>query len=314
MFAGYNQYLHLEAMIHSLDPSSIFVIADINSAQHIPKIILDQTGIRWTQHIIPSGETSKSIAQAAECWEWLINFGADRKSLLIGVGGGVVTDLTGYVAANYMRGINYINCPTTLLGMVDAAIGGKTGINLPQGKNLIGSFHFPKGVISSLETLETLPQREFNAGMAEVIKTAYVADLGLFSAIELETISLEQIILRCQKIKMDIVEKDPYDQLSIRKALNFGHTIGHAIESASNYRYLHGEAVAIGMVMELELEAELGFTYATIGREPEESDHKRITSLLQKYNLPTDAPEFTLTELLPYIKRDKKSMYAINRP
>jgi 3-dehydroquinate synthase len=201
---------------------------------------------------VPRGETSKTIEQAALLLSWLAEQKIPRAGTIIALGGGVVGDVAGFVAATYLRGIDFVQMPTTLLAMVDSSVGGKTGVNLPEGKNLAGAFHQPRLVVADLDTLGTLPANEFAAGMAEVIKYGAIRDRALFERVANGVTSqdddLAEIVEKCVAIKARIVENDEFETKGERALLNFGHTIGHAIEKATGYtRYLHGEAVALGM-------------------------------------------------------------------
>jgi 3-dehydroquinate synthase len=206
----------------------------------------------FQKFLIPSGESSKSIQQVAHLHSELAQRKFSRSSVIIALGGGVIGDLSGFVAATYLRGINFVQVPTTLLAMVDSSVGGKTGVNLPEGKNLVGAFHQPKLVIADLDTLATLPPREFAAGMAEVIKYGAIRDAALFArvlkGVKPDDADLDEIVERCVAIKARIVENDEFETKGERALLNFGHTIGHAIEKATGYTtYLHGEAISLGM-------------------------------------------------------------------
>ncbi len=201
---------------------------------------------------VPPGESSKSLDVMAHLLSRLAKKKVPRAGTIIALGGGVIGDLAGFAAASYLRGVNFIQVPTTLLAMVDSSVGGKTGVNLPEGKNLVGAFHQPKLVVADLDTLTTLPPREFAAGMAEVIKYGAIADRALFDrvakGVKPEDADLADIIEKCVAIKARIVEQDEFEEKGLRALLNFGHTIGHAIEKATKYEtYLHGEAIAIGM-------------------------------------------------------------------
>jgi 3-dehydroquinate synthase len=201
---------------------------------------------------VPSGESSKTIDQAAILLSKLAEKKLPRSGTVIGFGGGVVGDLAGFVAATYLRGINFVQVPTTLLAMVDSSVGGKTGVNLPEGKNLVGAFHQPKLVVADLDTLATLPAREFSAGMAEVIKYGAIRDKALFDrvikGVKPGDADLDVIVETCIAIKARVVERDEFETKGERALLNFGHTIGHAIEKATGYKkYLHGEAISLGM-------------------------------------------------------------------
>jgi 3-dehydroquinate synthase len=201
---------------------------------------------------VQSGETEKSLERYGSLLRRLSEQKIPRSGTIIGVGGGVIGDLAGFVAATYLRGIAFVHVPTTLLAMVDSSVGGKTGVNLPEGKNLVGAFHQPKLVVADLDTLATLPAREFAAGMAEVIKYGEIRDAGLFKrvvgGVKPTDADLDAIVETCVAIKARIVERDEFETKGERALLNFGHTIGHAIEKATHYtKYLHGEAIALGM-------------------------------------------------------------------
>jgi 3-dehydroquinate synthase len=201
---------------------------------------------------VQSGETEKTLERYGSLSKRLSEQKIPRSGTIIGVGGGVIGDLAGFVAATYLRGIAFVQVPTTLLAMVDSSVGGKTGVNLPEGKNLVGAFHQPKLVVADLDTLETLPPREFAAGMAEVIKYGAIRDAALFErvarGVSPKDADLDEIVEKCVAIKARIVENDEFETKGERALLNFGHTIGHAIEKATNYTtYLHGEAISLGM-------------------------------------------------------------------
>jgi len=198
------------------------------------------------------GESSKSIENYERALSYFAQHRVPRSAILFSIGGGVIGDLAGFVAATYLRGINFVQVPTTLLAMVDSSVGGKTGVNLPEGKNLVGAFHQPKLVVADLDTLQTLPAREFAAGMAEVIKYGAIRDAALFErvakGVKPADADLDEIVEKCVAIKARIVESDEFETKGERALLNFGHTIGHAIEKATGYTtYLHGEAISLGM-------------------------------------------------------------------
>lgn len=258
--------------------------------------------------VLPSGETTKSIAFFEQCHHFLANLKLDRKSTLIALGGGVIGDLTGFVAATYLRGIQYYNIPTTLLAMVDSSIGGKTGLNLPQGKNLIGLFYQPKGVFIDTHFLKTLPQREFNSAMAEVIKYGLLAEESLLARLEKPLLTphsnhLESIIEHCCRIKASIVCQDEFESNTQNKRalLNLGHTFGHAIEATAGYgNYLHGEAIAVGLHLAGRLSESLG----TLSSQ----DVIRIDTLLKHYDLPIKLhTPLDINQLMQAMQYDKKS-------
>ena len=235
------------------------VVTDENVAQfHAAKLMtsLRSAGFKPAPIIIPAGEVHKNLETIQELWNGFLEHGLDRKSTVIALGGGVLGDLAGFAASTYMRGIPWVAVPTTLLAMVDASLGGKTGFDHPQGKNLIGSFYPPKLVLADPDLLRTLPEVEFISGMAEVVKHGIIADLELFDlcgrGLECVKDELEPMVKRAMAVKIKIIEDDPYEK-GFRAALNLGHTIGHAVELVSKFQLRHGEAIAIGMVAEARL-------------------------------------------------------------
>jgi 3-dehydroquinate synthase len=258
---------------------------------------------------IPDGEEFKDLLWVQHIYDELLGHRLDRSSALIALGGGVIGDITGFAASTYMRGIPYIQIPTTLLAQVDSSVGGKTGVNHRLGKNMIGTFWQPSLVWIDPDTLKTLPQRELLAGLAEVIKYGIISDEELFIFLEnnrekilnLDTDALTHIIIRSCEIKADVVSKDERES-GLRAILNYGHTIGHAIETATGYtRFLHGEAVAIGMHLEAKLSHILGIA--------DSRDIRKIKVLLDAYGLPAEIPSDILTEdLISSMKLDKKAV------
>jgi 3-dehydroquinate synthase len=235
---------------------------------------------------IPAGEESKSVAYVEKCYDLLAGHRLERASFLIALGGGVVGDLAGYVAATYLRGIPFVQVPTTLLAQVDSSVGGKTGVNLRAGKNLVGAFYQPRLVLCDLDTLNTLPMREYISGLAEVIKYGIIFDAALFAELEKylakllkrDPATLSRIVARCCEIKADVVGQDE-NEGGVRAILNFGHTIGHGIENSSGYgRYLHGEAISLGQVAAAKL------SHAILDLPVKDVD--RIESLLIAAGLP----------------------------
>ena len=253
---------------------------------------------------VPSGESSKSMDQVSSLLRRLSEMKIPRSGTVIALGGGVIGDLAGFVAATYLRGINFVQVPTTLLAMVDSSVGGKTGVNLPEGKNLVGAFHQPKLVVADLDTLSTLPPREFSAGMAEVIKYGAIRDKKLFnrvtSTVKPEDTDLDSIVETCVAIKARIVENDEFETKGERALLNFGHTIGHAIEKATGYNtYLHGEAISLGM----RAAAWLSVWQAGL---PEAEAH-RIEVALTANGLPLNLkPDIDRADILGALGNDKK--------
>lgn len=270
---------------------------------------LKEARIQVEPIILPSGETSKRLSSAELCWERMHAFGLERTSFVLGLGGGVITDLSGFVASCYMRGIDSLLVPTTLMGMVDAAIGGKTAVNLPSGKNLVGTFYQPKMILIAPHLLNSLPKRELYSGLAEVIKSAVIWDEDFFKYLEthLETIlnegpkKMRPLIERTVMIKAEIVAKDEKEK-GIRAILNWGHTVAHALETITRYeKYLHGEAVAIGISAEAYISRELGLV--------DDSFINRQESLCLAANLPTRLPkEIDIDKLIDLMAGDKKAV------
>ncbi len=270
---------------------------------------------RSTQHgtkllTIPAGERHKTRATWADLTDRLLDMGFGRDSAIVALGGGVVGDIAGFVAATFMRGIPCIQLPTTLLAMIDASVGGKTGVDTPAGKNLVGAFHRPAAVFADTATLATLPVEQLCSGLAEAIKHGVIADESYFeetardaaillSGPNASTDAVEALITRSIEIKADIVRRDEHES-GIRKVLNFGHTIGHALETSSGYKMLHGEAVAIGMILEATLGESMGVT------EPGTAD--RIRAALERAGLPTARPAGIEAETIERAMRaDKKA-------
>ena len=261
---------------------------------------------------IPDGEEKKNLKTVETLLRGLARLGADRRSLLVALGGGVIGDVAGFAAASYMRGVNVVQVPTTLLAQVDAAIGGKTGVNLPEGKNLAGAFHQPSMVLADTRTLSTLSGRQFRAGLFEVIKCGVIADAALFrfceNAAERRRIlardpdALEAIVTAAVRVKAKIVAADEREA-GLRRLLNFGHTIGHALEAESSYRcFLHGEAVAWGMIAAAEIGANAGVT-------PPETAERIVAAVLSYGPLPpVKASPAALVRLL---QRDKKTVRGV---
>lgn len=249
-------------------------------------------------HVVTPGEASKSIRSLGEALEWLAEKGVRRSDRIAAIGGGVVGDLAGFVAATYLRGIEFIQVPTSLLAMVDSSVGGKVGVDLEAGKNLAGAFHAPAEVMVPLDALETLPARHKRNGMAEVWKAGLIADASLLPVIEREGAN-QAVISRAIEIKKEIVEADEFETTGLRAILNYGHTLGHAIEAALGYEeLLHGEAIAIGMVWEAELGEAIGITPAGVSAS--------VRELLRIAGLPVDLPALDPEELIRFMRRDKK--------
>jgi 3-dehydroquinate synthase len=246
---------------------------------------------------VPAGEDSKTLAMAGVLYEKLVQGGLERSGVIVALGGGVIGDLAGFVAATYLRGVHWVNCATTLLALVDASIGGKTGVDLPSGKNLVGAFHPPLLTIGDLAVLRTLPEREFQSGMAEVIKAGVIADPALFEMIEAGSTDLHEIIRRSIKVKVDVVGEDPFER-GRRAALNLGHTIGHGVEAASQFWLRHGEAIGIGMIAEAKIAEWLGLAQAGL------SD--RIEAAVEKVGLPARFANLETDTIMQLMRSDKK--------
>jgi len=262
------------------------VVTDSRVDEFYGARVMDLLGEGWTKIVLPPGESTKSATQWAALLEQVAATRLDRKGVLIALGGGVVGDLTGFAASSYMRGIRFVQVPTSLLAMVDSSVGGKTGINLAAGKNLVGAFHQPIAVLADLDTLSTLPVREFAAGMAEVVKYGVALDADFFVWLEKQAdaiqsrdpVVLEEMVARCCQIKADVVSRDERES-GVRAMLNYGHTMGHAIEKVTGFSsVLHGEAVAMGMAYALEL--------AAASRSFPVADAQRAVSLLRAFDLP----------------------------
>lgn len=270
---------------------------------------LQASGFNVNTCILPDGESHKTLDEVQKIYSAALQNRLERSSTMVALGGGVIGDMTGFAAATWLRGINFIQVPTTLLSMVDASIGGKTGVNHPQGKNLIGAFHQPRLVLIDPAVLNTLPAREFRAGMAEVIKYGVIWDTQLFSQMEecdrlssindIKTNLSHTILNRSCQAKADVVSKDE-KEAGLRAILNYGHTIGHAVESLTGYTLVnHGEAVGIGMVAAGKIAVELGMW--------KQEETQRQDTLIQKANLPTQLPSgLDIEAIIEALQVDKK--------
>jgi 3-dehydroquinate synthase len=272
---------------------------------------LSHHGVRTDMYIVPSGEKSKSSAQLGRLWDWMLASRADRRSVMIAVGGGVVGDLAGFAAATYQRGIRLVQIPTTLLSQVDSSVGGKTGINLPGGKNMVGAFWQPIMVAIDTDTLNSLPRREYTSGFAEVVKYGVIQRPDLFEWLETESDSLlkrsptalvHAISESCQT-KADVVCEDQRETTGRRAVLNYGHTFAHAIEATAGYgTFLHGEAVAIGMQMAAGLAVKRGLIDASVA--------ERQTRLLRAFGLPVRWSGADPKAMLASMMNDKKNEHG----
>jgi 3-dehydroquinate synthase len=287
----------LERLAGLVDGASVAVVTDdtvheLYGGQLVRG--LQRAGIEPLVRSVPAGESSKSIEQAIALWDWLARSDLARRDVLIAFGGGVIADLGGWVASGYMRGVPYVNVPTTLLAQVDGALGGKVAVNHPLAKNLLGAFHQPAGVVANVSFLRTTTNRHLRAGLAEAIKKAIIASPAYLAFIERnadamlarDDEALERLVLSAAAIKTELIARDPYEA-DLRRPLNFGHTIGHPLETATGYGpLLHGEAVAFGMVVESRIAAARGLL--------DDGLLGRILDLLRRCRLPTTASELAV--------------------
>ena len=289
---------------------SMVVVSDTNTGPlYAPRVVasLQKAGYSAYTALIPAGEQHKTIRTVELLWEAFLANGMERGSTVIALGGGVVSDLAGFAAATFLRGVPWVVMPTTLLSMADASLGGKTGADLPQGKNLIGAFYPPRLVAADPDALATLPESELRSGLAEVVKHGVISDPALFSRCaqlqglsfeQLKAAPLEEIVRRAMAVKIQVIALDPFEQ-GRREVLNFGHTIGHAVELTSGFRLRHGEAVAIGMAVETRLAEQIGLA--------EKGLNETISGVLRGLGLPVEIPAGMAYEnILMAIGTDKK--------
>jgi 3-dehydroquinate synthase len=283
-------------------------VADLSSVSNV-RDALKALGIESEIAVVPHGEASKGLATASALYDRLAAMKADRHTLIVAVGGGVIGDLAGFVAATYARGLALLMVPTTLLSQVDSSVGGKVGVNHPQAKNIIGAFHQPIGVWIDTATLDSLPDRELRCGLAEVVKYGVILDAPFFEELENRSDeilarrpdALRRIVARSCELKAMVVTQDEREETGLRAVLNFGHTIGHAVEAVAGYGggFQHGEAVAVGMVAESRLAERLGWIGADLT--------ERLTALLERFGLPTSLAGLDPEALLDAMGRDKKN-------
>ncbi|HEX8759037.1 MAG TPA: 3-dehydroquinate synthase [Pseudonocardiaceae bacterium] len=274
--------------------------------------VLEFTGADAYRIEVPDAEDGKTLSVAGFCWDVLGKVGLDRAGTVLSLGGGATTDLAGFVAANWLRGVRVVHVPTTLLAMVDAAVGGKTGINTEAGKNLVGVFHEPAAVLVDLATLQTLPRAELVAGMAEVVKAGFIADPVILELIEADPAAaldpfgpvLEELVARAIRVKADVVASDLRESYR-REVLNYGHTLGHALERRESYRWRHGAAVSVGMVFAAEL--------ARLAGRLDDAIVQRHRRLLSSLGLPTSYDADALPDLLEGMRNDKKTRSGMLR-
>lgn len=297
-----------------LRPSHAVVITDANVEQPHAQTAaqsLVAAGMVVDLLVIEPGETSKSVDVADHLWQKLLELGADRKTAIVAVGGGVIGDLAGFVAATYARGLAFLQVPTTLLAQVDSSVGGKVGVNLPGAKNMVGAFWQPRGVLIDTSVLASLPEREYVAGLAEVVKHGVILDAEFFAWLEghvaeigqREPAALRHIVARSCRLKADVVQQDERELTGLRAVLNYGHTFCHAFETLTGYgQLLHGEAVAIGMACAARLAQRLGRV--------DESFVTRQQKLLVALGLPIETPQLDPEEILSVMSRDKKTEHG----
>jgi 3-dehydroquinate synthase len=290
--------------------SLAFVVADANTRGHAQAVrtALAEAGFRTAGSVLPAGEEQKCLASAGRLYDDLVEAGADRKTVVVAVGGGVVGDLAGFVAATFNRGLDLVMVPTTLLAMVDSSVGGKVGINHPRGKNLIGAFHQPAGVWIDTSFLDTLPDREYRSGLAEVVKYGVILDPELFAYLEAHAEQVRartaecvrHIVRRSCLLKADVVERDERELTGLRAVLNYGHTFAHAFETVGGYgTWLHGEAVAAGMVCASRLAERRGLIDAAVTA--------RQMRLLESFGQPVAPLSWPVDELVAVMRSDKKA-------
>lgn len=303
-----DNFSQLNDFLHEKTFSKIFILVDENTHEYCLPVLLGnmETDLGFEILEIEAGEEMKNIQTANQLWEILTEMQADRKALVINLGGGVITDMGGFVASTYKRGIQFINIPTTLLSMCDASIGGKTGIDLMHYKNMVGTFAFPEKIFIYPKFLETLPFKELRSGFAEMLKHGLIADKAHWNQlIQIHKLDVETVtpyIQNSMDIKQDVVEKD-FHESNIRKTLNFGHTIGHAVESLCLQQgnpILHGEAVAMGMICE----AHLAYLENLISEE----DSKAIIENIQRYYPYLDISDFKDEDITALLLNDKKNV------
>jgi 5-deoxy-5-amino-3-dehydroquinate synthase len=297
----------LRARLSPASRSRVAIVTERVIDDHVGALVgeaLDDAGLAHATFTIAGGEDAKSLTTVERLCRDFTRFGLLRGDVVVAMGGGVVGDVAGFTAAVYYRGIDVVQVPTTLLAMVDSAIGGKTGVNLPEGKNLVGAFHQPIGVFANPRVLATLPDRDYRCGLGEVAKYALMGDDFVSARVEplleRDPATLADVIARCAALKARCVEADELERTGVRAVLNYGHTLGHALETASGHSLQHGEAVAIGLVFAAHLATALERTPPGLATHTE--------SLVGSLGLPVQAPGgLTADELLTIMKRDKKS-------
>ena len=299
-----------ERVRRSLSPGAAYVVSDEGAHRHARRaqVSMEEAGVPTHLFLVPPGERSKTLETGQHLYDWLAGRRAERGHLMVAVGGGMVGDLAGFVAATYLRGMHLVQVPTTLLAMMDAAIGGKTAVDMPQGKNLVGTFYQPRFVLEDVQTLQSLPGRETASGWAEAIKHGLILDEGLLTLFEEERAAIlgldrrvsTEVIRRSAAVKAGVVSKDEKETLGVRVLLNYGHTIGHAIEAATEYRrYLHGEAVSVGMMGAALISGAMGmFSQQEIARQ---------RAILEGFGLPVACEGVDIEAVRHAMSMDKKT-------
>lgn len=318
VIAGWDILDDLGRRLSALDLTrTAYIITDSNVMNPYGRRVqrsLQKHGIAAHCFIIPSGEPSKNLAVANSIYDWLVERRAERGHTIIAVGGGVVGDLAGFVSATFLRGMPFVQVPTSMAAMVDASIGGKVAVNLPQAKNLVGAFYQPRGVFADIQALATLGKRELAEGWAEAIKHGLILDPGLVDVFEEHAEALmdvepeisTEVIRRSMAIKADVVSQDERETLGIRILLNYGHTIGHALEASTEYgRFLHGEGVSVGMMGAARMAQQMGLIPPELVA--------RHRDLLRRFNLPTSATGVATDAVLRAMSMDKKTESGSNR-
>jgi len=309
IYVGEGLLSHVGGIASELLPEGkIFVVTTETVRRLYGEPVEESLSEFFEVHVLeaPEGEEAKSWETLGELYGRLIELGVERSSTIASLGGGAVGDLAGFAAATVLRGVNLIHIPTTLLAQVDSSIGGKTAINHPLGKNLIGTFYQPRLVVSDVETLKTLPPEEIRSGLAEVAKYGVIADRGLLELLSSEADGLldadpevvGEVVVRCSSIKASVVERDEYDTRGVRAWLNYGHTVGHALEAVEGFSLRHGEAVSVGMVAEAHVSVSLGLM--------SRPDLEKLTEILGGLGLPVRWSGVDVRDVLEAMRRDKK--------
>jgi 3-dehydroquinate synthase len=312
VLVGRDLLSHLPALVEGAARAAVLYAPPLKERADAVAEGLGARGITVTAVEVPDAEAGKSIDVAVRCWDTLGAAGFTRTDVVIGVGGGAVTDLAGFVAASWLRGVRWVPVATSLLGMVDAAVGGKTGINTPAGKNLVGAFHPPAGVLCDLDALDTLPADDLVAGLAEVVKCGFIADPAILDLIEKAPAeatdprgnTVRELVERAVRVKAHVVSNDLRES-GLREILNYGHTLGHAIEKREAYRWKHGHAVAVGLIYAAAL--------SRLSGELDEATAERHRSILELLGLPTAYEKSAWPELLAAMRIDKKARAATLR-